>query len=86
MMHATTITTAKTTATPSTSPPQNVQLSPRELEVLTLIVEGRSNPEIAAALYLSPNTIKTHVRGILNKFGVSDRVQAAVLAVRHQLV
>jgi two-component system, NarL family, response regulator LiaR len=80
MMHAT------TTATPSTTGLLTAQLSPRELEVLTLIVEGRSNPEIAATLYLSPNTIKTHVRGIFNKFGVSDRVQAAVLAVRHQLV
>ena len=77
---------APTTATHSTSHPQTVQLSPREYEVLALIVEGRSNPEIAATLYLSQNTIKTHVRGILNKFGVSDRVQAAVLAVRHQLV
>ncbi len=80
MMHAT------TTATHATDCPPNVQLSPREFEVLALIVQGRSNPEIAATLYLSQNTIKTHVRGILNKFGVSDRVQAAVLAVRHQLV
>jgi two-component system, NarL family, response regulator LiaR len=66
--------------------PHNLKLSEREFQVLTLIVAGRSNPEIAAALYLSPNTIKTHVRGILNKFGVSDRLQAAVMAVRHQLV
>lgn len=80
MMHAT------STVTPSTACPLTAQLSPREYEVLVLIVEGRSNPEIAATLYLSPNTVKTHVRGILNKFGVSDRVQAAVLAVRHQLV
>jgi two-component system, NarL family, response regulator LiaR len=77
---------SSTAARHATDLPQNVKLSEREFEVLTLIVEGRSNPEIAAALYLSQNTIKTHVRGILNKFGVSDRVQAAVLAVRHQLV
>ncbi len=62
------------------------QLSKREQEVLKLIVEGRSNPEIASALYLSRNTVKTHVRGILNKFGVNDRLQAAVLALRHGLV
>lgn len=75
-----------TTTPPSPASPQNLTLSARELEVLTLIVEGRSNPEIARMLYLSENTIKTHVRGILNKLGVSDRLQAAVLAVRYQWV
>ncbi len=62
------------------------QLSERELEVLKLMVEGLSNPEIAAKLYLSPNTIKTHVRGIMNKLSVDDRVQAAVVALRSGLV
>ncbi len=62
------------------------QLSQRELEVLTLMVEGRSNPEIAAELYLSPNTVKTHVRGIMNKLAVDDRVQAAVVALRAGIV
>ncbi len=62
------------------------QLSQRELEVLKLMVEGYSNPEIAAALYLSPNTIKTHVRGIMNKLAVDDRVQAAVVALRAGIV
>jgi DNA-binding NarL/FixJ family response regulator len=62
------------------------QLSQRELEVLKLMVEGRSNPEIAAALYLSPNTVKTHVRGIMNKLAVDDRVQAAVVALRAGIV
>ena len=62
------------------------QLSQRELEVLKLMVEGLSNPEIAAALYLSPNTVKTHVRGIMNKLAVDDRVQAAVVALRAGLV
>lgn len=62
------------------------QLSQRELEVLKLMVEGQSNPEIAAALYLSPNTIKTHVRGIMNKLAVDDRVQAAVVALRAGIV
>ena len=62
------------------------QLSQRESEVLKLMVEGYSNPEIAAALYLSPNTIKTHVRGIMNKLAVDDRVQAAVVALRAGLV
>lgn len=62
------------------------QLSQRELEVLKLMVEGKSNPEIAAELYLSPNTVKTHIRGIMNKLAVDDRVQAAVVALRAGLV
>jgi DNA-binding NarL/FixJ family response regulator len=61
-------------------------LSGRELEVLKLMVEGLSNPEIAEKLYLSPNTVKTHVRGIMNKLAVDDRVQAAVVALRTGLV
>jgi two-component system, NarL family, response regulator LiaR len=69
------------------SPKSNIaQLSQRELEVLKLMVEGKSNPEIAEALYLSPNTVKTHVRGIMNKLSVDDRVQAAVVALRSGLV
>ncbi|MFB2919555.1 MULTISPECIES: response regulator [Aerosakkonema] len=69
------------------SPTGNVaNLSQRELEVLKLMVEGYSNPEIAEALYLSPNTVKTHVRGIMNKLSVDDRVQAAVVALRSGLV
>lgn len=66
--------------------PLNVCLSPRELEVLKLLVEGCSNKEIAIALYLSPNTIKTHVRSILNKLGVDHRLQAVILALRHNLI
>ena len=61
-------------------------LSQREMDVLKLIVEGKSNNEIANELYLSINTIKTHVRGIMNKLSVDDRVQAAVLALRSGLV
>lgn len=61
-------------------------LSSREQEVLKLMIEGMSNPEIARRMYLSPSTIKTHVRGILNKLGVNHRLQAAVVAVRRGLV
>lgn len=61
-------------------------LSDREQEVLQLIVEGLNNTEIGQKLYLSPNTIKTYVKGIMNKLVVSDRVQAAVAAVRRGLV
>jgi DNA-binding NarL/FixJ family response regulator len=71
---------------PPTQAENTSHLSQRELEVLKLIVEGKSNPEIAKVLYLSPNTIKTHVRGIMNKLSVDDRVQAAVVALRSGLV
>ncbi|PZU97707.1 MAG: DNA-binding response regulator [Pseudanabaena sp.] len=71
---------------PQTHAENTSHLSQRELEVLKLIVEGKSNPEIAAVLYLSPNTIKTHVRGIMNKLSVDDRVQAAVVALRSGIV
>jgi two-component system, NarL family, response regulator LiaR len=71
---------------PPTATGNTANLSTRELEVLKLMVEGLSNPEIAEKLYLSPNTIKTHVRGIMNKLAVDDRVQAAVVALRSGLV
>lgn len=61
-------------------------LSERELEVLRYIAEGLTNQEIAQRLILSPTTIKTHVQNILQKLEVSDRTQAAVLAVRCGLI
>ncbi len=61
-------------------------LSPRELEVLRLIVNGLSNQEIANKLIISLPTAKTHVRNILNKLAVDDRTQAAVHAMRRGLV
>jgi DNA-binding NarL/FixJ family response regulator len=65
----------------SAQPPQAFDaLTPREVEVLTLIARGRSNGEIAGELYLSEPTVKTHVTRIFAKLGVRDRVQAVVLA------
>lgn len=61
-------------------------LSPRELEVLTLIVEGLSNQQISDRLIISLPTTKTHVRNILNKLAVDDRTQAAVHAMRRGIV
>jgi NarL family two-component system response regulator LiaR len=61
-------------------------LSPRELEVLNLLVEGLSNQQIADRLIISLPTVKTHVRNILNKLAVDDRTQAAVKAMRKGLV
>ncbi len=66
--------------------PNISNLSEREMDVLKLIVDGKSNNEIAEELYLSTNTIKTHVRGIMNKLSVDARVQAAVIALRSGIV
>ncbi len=68
------------------SVPYRFKLTEREFEVLSRIVEGQSNPQIASDIYLSLNTIKSHVNNILNKLGVNDRVQAAVFAVRNHLL
>lgn len=55
-------------------------LSPREREVLLLVAAGHTNKAIADALYLSPNTIKTHVSSLLTKLRAETRVQLAVIA------
>jgi len=60
-------------------------LTGREQEVLDLICEGRSNKEIASALFLSTATVKVHVRNILRKLGVRTRTEAAILGARREL-
>jgi DNA-binding CsgD family transcriptional regulator/tetratricopeptide (TPR) repeat protein len=61
-------------------------LSPRERQVLRLLAEGHSDAEIAAALYISPHTVHTHVKRILAKLGVSSRAAAVATAFRHGMV
>ncbi|MFQ5882753.1 MAG: response regulator [Candidatus Methylomirabilales bacterium] len=61
------------------------QLSPREHEVLELLTQGSTNKEIAAALCISDNTVKNHLRNILDKLHLQNRVQAAAFALRKGL-
>ena len=58
-------------------------LTPRECDVLRLIVCGQNNKEIAATLHVAEGTVKGHVSAILSKLGVADRTQAALYAVKH---
>jgi LuxR family maltose regulon positive regulatory protein len=67
--------TTKATGTDLVEP-----LSEREIEVLQLIAEGLTNPEIASRLYLSLNTVKVHTRNIYGKLGVNNRTQAGIRA------
>jgi len=62
------------------------QLTERELEVLALLAQGASGREISERLHISPNTVRTHVQGILSKLQVHSRLEAAAFAVRHDLV
>jgi NarL family two-component system response regulator LiaR len=73
-------------ATIRTEAPALANLTPREVEVLTLIARGRTNKEIANELSISLKTVKTHVSNILSKLHMVDRTQAALYAMRQGLV
>jgi DNA-binding NarL/FixJ family response regulator len=70
------------------SPPESAKsiifstLTVREIEITRLIVQGKSNPEIAQSLFISESTVKNHISNILHKLEMKDRVELAILAVR----
>ena len=73
--------------TAATKPPApNYDLTQRELDVLTQMVEGRTNPEISELLSISPSTVKTHVSNILGKLNVTSRIEAVKLALENKLI
>ena len=67
-------------------PVPDVDLSRRELEVLSLLAQGRANAEIGKALFISDSTVRNHISSILMKLHVNNRVQAAVRAVRERML
>lgn len=69
----------------STRPEAFAELSARELKVLSLIVQGKTNKEIAASLYLGEGTVRNYVGHILDKLGLANRAEATAYAVRHHL-
>jgi NarL family two-component system response regulator LiaR len=71
---------------PQTPTPTGVQFTERELDVLRLLVQGKSNPEIGKILFISPTTVRSHVTSILTKLNVANRTQAALVAQQLHLV
>ena len=65
---------------------ENVPLSEREIEILQLVSQGKSNKEIAAELFISVNTVKVHLANIFAKIGVSSRTEATLYAIEYGIV
>jgi DNA-binding NarL/FixJ family response regulator len=73
-------------ATPAVDPRDRFRLTPRELEIVRHIVEGGTNRDIAAALGISEDTVKHHLRNVFDKLGVSNRLELGLFAVSNRLV
>jgi DNA-binding NarL/FixJ family response regulator len=65
---------------------QRADLSEREVEALQLLIKGRSNKEIGAALFITEDTVKAHLKTLFSKLQVKDRTEAAISAIRHGIV
>jgi NarL family two-component system response regulator LiaR len=70
----------------SQPPAPGIDLTEREREVLTLMIEGLNNTQIAGRLTISPSTVKSHVSNILSKLGVTSRTEAVTLAFRNHII
>ena len=66
--------------------PATDQLSPRQLDVLRLLVQGKSTGQIAGELHLAPETVRNHIRRLLAALGARTRLEATLIALRHGLV
>jgi DNA-binding NarL/FixJ family response regulator len=73
-------------AAPRPAPADEPGLSPRQLEILGLLAEGRTQKQIAAALVISPKTVGTHIQAVLGRLGVHNRAQAVAEAFRRGIV
>ena len=80
--HSATVWPAVGAAPAAEDPLARFGLTDREREILVLLAAGRSNPQIAGALFISPKTASVHVSNILAKLGVDSRVEAAAVAHR----
>jgi DNA-binding NarL/FixJ family response regulator len=65
---------------------RRADMSEREMEVLQLLIKGRSNKEISSSLFVSEDTVKAHLKHLFSKLGVHDRTEAAISAIRHGIV
>ena len=64
----------------------DIRLTRRETDVLSLLVKGHSNKEMAEAMFISEKTVKNHLTSIFRKLGVKDRTQAAVYALKNNII
>jgi two-component system NarL family response regulator len=71
---------------PDRGPVSTFRLTERELEVLRLVAQGLNNKDIAKKLFISENTVKNHVRNLLEKLQLHSRMEAVLYAVREKIV